>query len=65
LNIGRFSATTVNAIMINVPERIPAQPTPAIARPIISTVEEGAAPQMAEPISKIAIALRYTHLMER
>jgi hypothetical protein len=30
----------------------PEHPRPAIARPIISMVEEFAAPQMAEPISK-------------
>jgi hypothetical protein len=34
------------------PEKRPAEPRPATARPMMKTVEVGAAPQMAEPISK-------------
>lgn len=47
--------------MIKLPEKIPAPPTPATALPIISAVEDGAAPQTAEPTSKIMIAMRKIH----
>lgn len=47
------------------PEKIPADPTPAIARPIIKAAELGAAPQMALPISKMTSAVKYTHLIEK
>ena len=41
-------------IMISmVPEKMPADAMPALARPMIKIVELGAAPQMAEPISKM------------
>jgi hypothetical protein len=50
--------------MTNAPEKIPADPMPAIARPTMSALEVGAAPQTAEPISKMAIAVRYTYLIE-
>jgi hypothetical protein len=51
-------------MMVKVPERMPAQPTPATARPTTRAVEVGAAPHMAEPISKMMMAIKYTHLME-
>jgi hypothetical protein len=47
------------------PEKIPADPTPAIARPMIKAAELGAAPQMALPISKMTRAIKKTHLMEK
>jgi hypothetical protein len=48
-------------IMINMqPEKIPAEAMPAMARPTIKTVELGAAPQMAEPISKTTTLTRKT-----
>lgn len=37
------------------PEKMPAAPTPWMARPMMKAVEDGAAPQMAEPISKSAM----------
>jgi hypothetical protein len=37
------------------PEKRPAEPRPAMARPMMKIVEVGAAPQMAEPISKTMI----------
>ena len=45
------------------PEKIPAEPAPAMALPTMNTVELGAAPQIAEPISKIAMTDKYTFLV--
>jgi hypothetical protein len=45
-------------MITNAPEKIPAQPSPATARPTIRAVEVGAVPQTKEPISKIAMAIR-------
>ena len=45
-------------MIITDPEKIPAEPSPAIARPRINAVEFGAAPQTADPISKTPIAAR-------
>lgn len=44
------------------PEKIPEEPDPAMARPIINAVEFGAAPHIADPISKTAIEERNTFL---
>ena len=44
--------------MTKAPEKIPADPTPAIARPTIRATEVGAAPQRAEPSSKIKIEIK-------
>ena len=46
------------------PEKIPADPIPAIARPRMNASEFGAAPHTAEPTSKIPIAVRKTTLVE-
>jgi len=47
--------------MINmVPEKMPAEARPAIARPRMKTTEEGAAPQMAEPISNMTTLIMKT-----
>jgi hypothetical protein len=46
------------------PEKIPAAPIPATARPMMRAVEFGATPQIREPISKMKRAMRYTHLIE-
>lgn len=45
------------------PENTPALPAPAIARPMIKAVELGAAPQMAEPTSKVPMAAKKTYLV--
>lgn len=45
------------------PVKIPDDPKPEIARPIISVVELGAAPDSAEPTSKKKIPERKTHLV--
>lgn len=44
--------------MMTEPEKIPAEPSPAMARPMIKAVEFGAAPHTADPISKIPMAIR-------
>lgn len=49
-------------MIIRAPEKIPAEPMPATARPIIRAVELGAAPQIADPISKMVMAIKKTHL---
>ena len=49
--------------MMRAPENIPAAPRPATARPTIKAVELGETPQMRDPISKIAMPVRKTHLM--
>ena len=41
------------------PENMPADPRPAIARPMMNAVEFGAAPHNAEPTSKMPIATRF------
>jgi hypothetical protein len=43
----------VLAMIKMAPEKIPAAPTPATARPIMSAVEFGATPQINEPTSKM------------
>ncbi len=46
-------------IMIMVtPEKMPAPPRPAIARPTIKTIEFGAAPHMTDPISNRATVIK-------
>jgi len=45
-------------------KNVPADPNPAMARPTMSAVDVGAAPQMADPISNIATAMRKTHFGE-
>lgn len=47
--------------MIKAPAKIPAPPTPAIARPMIKASELGAAPHIAEPTSKMKMAVKKTH----
>ena len=61
-NRGLLCRGTRFIIIIIPPEKIPAVPAPAMALPTMKTVEFGAAPQIAEPISKIAITDRYTFL---
>ena len=46
------------------PEKMPADPKPAMARPIMKAIELGAAPQTADPASKIRIESTKTHLVE-
>lgn len=62
--IGRCRSGTVSAIIIKAPEYIPAQPAPAMARPIIKASEVGAAAHTSDPSVKMATADRNTHLTE-
>ena len=48
-------------MMISAPENTPADPIPAIVRPKINVTELGAAPQTAEPTSKIKMAKMKTY----
>jgi hypothetical protein len=52
----------VTEMMTMAPEKIPATPIPAMARPTIKTVLDGATAQMSDPISKIKTAIRKPHL---
>jgi hypothetical protein len=45
-------------MMTVAPEKIPAEPIPAIARPTMKALELGAPPHRADPISKMRIATR-------
>ena len=46
------------------PDRTPAEPNPAIARPTMKAGEDCAVAESKDPISNIAIAVKKTHLME-
>ncbi len=48
--------------MIKLPAKIPAEPSPEIALPIIKAVEFGEMAQMRDPSSKMQIETRYAHL---
>lgn len=48
--------------MMKLPEKIPADPTPAIARPTINATDEGATPHIRDPSSKIRMEMTYGHL---
>jgi hypothetical protein len=54
VNDGRFSKGTAQAMMVKAPFRRAALPIPAMARPTMSMVEDVAAPQTSDPISKTA-----------
>lgn len=64
VNVGRLARGTDVAMMRYAPEKTPAEPRPAIARPMMRATLFGATPQMRDPTSKIATAMRNTHLME-
>lgn len=54
---------TEQEMMISAPLMIPAAPTPAIARPTINMVEDTAAPQRADPSSKMRKKARNENLL--
>ena len=62
--IGRLRSGTSGSMTIIPPEKMPAEPRPAIARPMMKVVELGAAPQSADPASKITIESRKTRFVE-
>lgn len=57
------SGTTLANIRIT-PALIPDAPMPETARPIIKTVDDGAAPQIADPTLKRRTLMRNIHLGE-
>jgi hypothetical protein len=61
---GRLCRGMTWVIMTVAPFWMPADPIPAMARPTINEVELGAAPQTAEPISKITTAAKKSILVE-
>lgn len=64
VKVGRLRTGISGSNIIIPPEKMPAEPIPAIARPIMKAVELGAAPQRADPASKMTIVIRYTHFVE-
>ena len=61
--MGRLCSGTMGIMMTITPEKTPADPEPAIARPRINAVDVGAAPHSAEPASKSAMEMRKTDLL--
>ena len=49
--------------MTTTPEKTPADPKPAMARPRINAVDVGAAPHSADPASKSVMETRKTNLL--
>ena len=64
VKIGRLRRGTSGSVIIIPPENIPADPSPAMARPMMKAAELGAAPQSADPASKMTIERRKTHFVE-
>jgi hypothetical protein len=62
--MGRFSSGTIWAIIVVAPEKMPADPIPAMALPTMKLVELGAAPHRADPTSKKKMATRKRFLVE-
>lgn len=58
VKMGRFRRGMSGSMIIMPPAKMPADPRPAMARPIMKAVELGAAPQRADPTSKITIEIR-------
>ena len=64
VNTGRFLRGISGSMMTMLPVKIPADAKPVIARPMIKDTDVGAAPQRAEPASKMMRDHRYTHFVE-
>jgi len=60
---GRLFKGTTYVTTVMIPLNIPAEPSPATARPTINALEVGAEPQMIDPISKIPIHIKSTVLI--
>lgn len=60
---GRLRSGTIGMIIWMPPPKIPAAPAPATARPAIKAPELGAAPHIADPISKNVMKARKTHFV--
>lgn len=50
-NMGLFGNGIMGIMTIIEPEKMPAEPKPAMARPVMKTADVGAAAQMTEPTS--------------
>lgn len=61
--VGRFARGEVWVMMSRAPENIPAEPDPAIARPTIKAVDEGATAHIKLPSSNTAMVDKKTNLM--
>lgn len=57
MNIGLFAKGTENPTIVIPPENNPLAPSPATALPTMSIVEEVAAAQITDPISKMTKAM--------
>lgn len=62
--MGRLRRGTSGRMIMMPPQKTPAAPTPAMARPTMKAEELGAAPQRAEPTSKMNMEAKNTHLVE-
>jgi hypothetical protein len=62
--VGRWRRGTLRPTIRMAPEKIPAAPKPATARPRIRPRELGVTPQTREPISKRVKASRNVHFRE-
>jgi hypothetical protein len=59
-NMGRLCRGIIGIMISMHPVKMPADARPAMALPTMKTAELGAAPQMAEPISKVTMQRRKT-----
>jgi len=64
VKVGILRRGTSGIMIIMPPEKIPAEPRPAIARPKMKLAEFGAAPHRAEPTSKTTTDVRKTVFVE-
>lgn len=64
VSIGRLRRGTSATMIIMDPVKIPAEPIPAIARPMMNAVEVGAAPQITEPTSNTIMQEIKVHFVE-
>lgn len=58
---GRFFRGTKSVMITLAPTRFPAPPKPVIARPMMRTIDEGAAAHKVEPISKMTTSMKKVH----
>lgn len=65
INTGLSLSGTALATMTKLPERTPALPSPATARPMMSVMELFAIPQRSEPNRKTIMATRNAVLTEK
>jgi hypothetical protein len=63
VKIGHLRRGTSGSIIIIPPEKMLADPRPAMARLIMKVVELGAAPQSADPAAKITIETKNTYFV--